>query len=62
MHPGNPLCFRDLLYLYFCNDFRETVKSELQKETGIEPKATTITKELGVRWNKLKADGNIAKY
>ena len=49
-------------YLYFCNDFRETVKSELQKETGIEPKATTITKELGVRWNKLKADGNIAKY
>lgn len=49
-------------YLYFCNDFRETVKNELQKQSGIEPKATTITKELGLRWNKLKADGNIAKY
>ena len=38
-------------YLLFCADQRDAVKSELGKES----KATDITKELGARWNVLKA-------
>jgi len=37
-------------YLFFCAAHRESVKSAL----GADAKATEITKELGVRWNKLK--------
>ena len=38
-------------YLFFCAALRDTVKTSL----GAESKATEVTKELGVRWNKLKA-------
>ena len=37
-------------YIFFCADMRDTVRSEL----GNDSKATEVTKELGVRWNKLK--------
>jgi hypothetical protein len=37
-------------YIFFCNDYRAIVKSEL----GDDLKTTEITKELGARWNKLK--------
>ncbi len=37
-------------YIFFCADMRDTVRSEL----GDDSKATEVTKELGVRWNKLK--------
>jgi hypothetical protein len=37
-------------YLFFCAANRDSVKSAL----GADAKATDITKELGVRWNKLK--------
>lgn len=37
-------------YLFFCNEQREKVKSDL----GEESKATDVTRELGVRWNALK--------
>jgi len=38
-------------YLFFCADHREKVKEEL----GDAAKATAVTKELGKRWNELKA-------
>lgn len=37
-------------YLFFCADFRDTVKKDL----GADSKATDVTKELGARWNTLK--------
>ena len=40
-------------YLFFCQNNRSLVKNEL----GDNSKATEVTKELGVRWNKLKVDG-----
>ena len=45
-------------YLYFCSENRAVVKKEL----GNGVKATDVTKELGVRWNKLKSEGNISKF
>lgn len=39
-------------YLYFCQDNRDKVRNELGETT----KATDITKELGVRWQKLNKD------
>ena len=39
-------------YLYFCEDNRNSVREELGENT----KATDITKELGVRWQKLNND------
>jgi hypothetical protein len=39
-------------YLYFCQDNRDKVRDELGETT----KATDITKELGVRWQKLNKD------
>ena len=41
-------------YLYFCAKHRETVKKSLGKKAS----ATNVTRELGVRWNKLKKRGN----
>ena len=38
-------------YLFFCAALRDTVKTSL----GADSKATEVTKELGARWNKLKA-------
>ena len=38
-------------YLFFCAALRDTVKTSL----GPDSKATEVTKELGARWNKLKA-------
>ena len=38
-------------YLFFCTDHRDEVKKKL----GAESKATDVTKELGVQWNKLKS-------
>lgn len=37
-------------YLYFCEDNRDKIREEL----GDKTKATDITKELGVRWQKLQ--------
>ena len=45
-------------YLYFCSEHRATVKKEL----GSGVKATDVTKELGVRWNKLKSEGDTSKF
>ncbi len=45
-------------YLYFCLDKREEVKMDL----GEGCSATDITRELGARWNILKADGSTKKY
>ena len=51
-------------YLFFCNDMRDVVKQSL----GEEATATKITKELGERWNSLKASSkatdkaSITKY
>ena len=45
-------------YLFFCDDFRSKVKKEL----GEDSKATDVTKELGKRWNALKADDGTGKY
>ena len=45
-------------YLYFCSALRPTVKKDL----GEGSKATDVTKELGARWNTLKAEGGTAKY
>jgi hypothetical protein len=39
-------------YLYFCQENRSTVKKSL----GDNSKATDVTRELGVRWNKLKSN------
>jgi hypothetical protein len=39
-------------YLYFCEDNRNIVRDEM----GENAKATDITKELGVRWQKLNND------
>lgn len=38
-------------YLFFCADHRDAVKKSL----GDEARATLVTKELGIRWNALKA-------
>ena len=43
-------------YLLFCADQRDAVKSDL----GNESKATDVTKELGARWNVLKASTKAA--
>ena len=45
-------------YLYFCSALRPTVKKDL----GEGSKATDVTRELGARWNALKAEGGTAKY
>lgn len=44
-------------YLWFCSEHRDAVKTDL----GNDAKATDITTELGVRWNKLKNDKKRAK-
>ncbi len=43
-------------YIFFCADMRDTVRSEL----GNDSKATEVTKELGVRWNKLKESTKVS--
>lgn len=45
-------------YLFFCSESRPTVKSEMPEGT----KNTDITRELGKRWNVLKADGKTGKF
>ena len=45
-------------YLFFCSENRSVVKSELPDGT----KNTDITRELGKRWNVLKADGKTTKF
>lgn len=45
-------------YLYFCSTNREEVKNALGK--GV--KATEVTKELGARWNALKAEGGTEEF
>ena len=45
-------------YLFFCSEFRSKVKKDL----GDDSKATDVTRELGVRWNALKAKGETDKY
>jgi hypothetical protein len=45
-------------YLYFCLDKRQEVKEEL----GEGSSATDITRELGARWNVVKANGSTKKY
>jgi hypothetical protein len=45
-------------YLYFCSDNRAAVKADL----GDGSKATDATRELGVRWNALKASNGTGKY
>jgi len=49
-------------YLYFCNANRDKVRETLRKERGEDPKATQVTKELGLLWNKAKESGNVAEY
>ena len=44
-------------YLWFCSEHRDAVKEDL----GPETMATTITTELGARWNSLKNDKKRAK-
>jgi hypothetical protein len=44
-------------YLFFCTENREKVKNTLKN-----PSATNVTKELGKRWNKLKAKQNSKEY
>ena len=44
-------------YLYFCQDNRAQVKKSLGKDA----KATDVTRQLGVLWNKLKNDKKKAK-
>ena len=44
-------------YLFFCSAMREKVKESLPADA----KATDVTRELGVRWNLLKADKSRAK-
>lgn len=43
-------------YLFFCTALRDTVKTSL----GADSKATDVTRELGARWNKLKASSKPA--
>lgn len=45
-------------YLYFCSANRKEVKNALGK--GV--KATEVTKELGARWNTLKAEGGTEEF
>ena len=45
-------------YLYFCSDNRAAVKADL----GDGSKATDVTRELGARWNALKASNGTGKY
>jgi len=49
-------------YLYFCNANRDKVREQLRKEHGEDPKATQVTKELGLLWNKAKESGNVGEY
>lgn len=43
-------------YLFFCDEFRSVVSKEL----GPDSKATDVTRELGRRWNELKATSETA--
>ena len=45
-------------YLFFCSETRSIVKDELVEGT----KNTDITRELGRRWNVIKAEGKTAKF
>ena len=45
-------------YLFFCGDKRDEVKASL----GDSASATDVTRELGVRWNALKAKNGTKKY
>ena len=45
-------------YLYFCSANREEVKGVL----GQGVRATEVTKELGARWNTLKAEGSTEEF
>ena len=49
-------------YLYFCNANRDKVREQLRKDHGEDPKATQVTKELGLRWNKAKESGKVGEY
>jgi hypothetical protein len=44
-------------YLYFCEENRKQVCLDLDGA-----KVTAITKELGLRWSKAKANNNVSKY
>jgi hypothetical protein len=43
-------------YLFYCSEYRDKVKADM----GADTKATDVTRELGVRWNALKASGKKA--
>jgi len=45
-------------YLYFCSANRSKVHEEL----GEDSSATNITRELGLRWNKAKANNTVAEF
>ena len=45
-------------YLFFCAEYRNSVKEDL----GDNSKATDITRELGVRWNKIKNTNKVSKF
>ena len=49
-------------YLYFCNANRDKVREQLRKDHGEDPKATQVTKELGLLWNKAKESGKVGEY
>jgi len=49
-------------YLYFCNANRDKVREQVRKDTGEDPKATQVTKELGLLWNKAKESGNVSEF
>jgi hypothetical protein len=45
-------------YIFFCSDWRETVKAELTEANGEAPSSPEVTSELAVRWNDLKTSSN----
>ena len=45
-------------YIFFCKDWRETVKAELTEANGEAPSSPEVTSELAVRWNDLKTSTN----
>jgi len=49
-------------YLYFCSANRDLVRESLRKDLGEDPKATQVTKQLGILWNKAKHEGTVGKF
>jgi hypothetical protein len=45
-------------YIFFCSEWRETVKAELTEANDEAPSSPEVTSELGVRWNDLKNSTN----